>query len=103
MTKEDITNIHIEHRSVPKYWNITMYVTPKCSDSRKVPDYAELVEEAEHILRLAKGLGKEWVPSNAEVMAWSSEEKRGISYPYRFRVTLDLVMENKDSKTDEDM
>ena len=94
MTKEEITNIHIEHRGEPKYWNITMYVTPKFGDARKIPSYAELIKEAENILRGAKGLGKEWIPSGAEVMAWSSEENRGISCPYGFRVTLDMVTEN---------
>lgn len=101
MTKEEITNIHIEHRGEPKYWNITMYVTPMLSNIRGVLSHAELVKEAENVLREAKGLGKEWTPSNAEVMAWSSEENRGILCPDRFRVTLDMTTENTES-TDED-
>lgn len=103
MTKEEITNIHIEHRGSPKYWNITMYVTPKCGDYRRVPYYDELVEEAENVLRGAKGLGKGWIPSNAEVMAWSSEGNRGISCPDRFRVTLNMVTKGTEASTDEDM
>jgi hypothetical protein len=103
MTKEEIDNIKIEHRSEQRYWNITMFTVPLRGNSGKIPCYADLVEMAEDVLRKAKGLGKEWFPSNAEVMAWSSQDNRGISTPYRFRVTLDMVTEDMEAPTDEDM
>lgn len=91
MIKEEIDTINIEHRGVERYWNITMFVVPMRGNSGKVPCYADLVEAAEDVLRKAKGLGKEWFASNAEVMAWSSRDDRGILTPNRFRVTLDMV------------
>ena len=103
MIKEELTNIHIEHRGNPKYWNITMYVTPKRCDAQRGLGYAELVKEAENVLRGAKGLGKEWFASNAEVMAWSSRDNRGVLTPYRFRVTLDMVTKDMEAPTDEDV
>ena len=46
MTKEEIDQVHIEHRSEAKYWNITMFVVPRPGNSGKVPCYADLVEAA---------------------------------------------------------
>lgn len=97
MTKEEIDRIEIEHRGEQKYWNITMFVVPVRGNSGKVPCYAELVEAAEDVLRKAKGLDRKWFASNAEVMAWSSYDDRGILVPNRFRVTLDM-----ESQSDED-
>lgn len=102
MTKEEIDRISIEHRGEPKYWNITMFTVPMRGNSGKVPCYADLVEAAEDVLRKAKGLGKEWFPSNAEVMAWSSRDDRGVCTPDRFRVTLDMVTEDMEAPSDED-
>lgn len=99
MTEEEIDSIIIEHRGMPRFWNITMTVVPLRGNSGKVPCYADLVETAEDILRKTKGLGSEWIASNAEVRAWSSQtsqDGRGILVPDRFRVTLDLDMESKD-------
>lgn len=100
MTREEIDGIKIEHRGEQRYWNITMYVVPKRG---KVPSYADLVTTAEDVLCKAKGLGKEWFPSDAEVMAWSSRDERGILAPHRFRVTLDMVTKDMEVLTDEDM
>lgn len=91
MTKEEIDRISIEHRGEPRYWNITMFAVPLPGNSGKVPCYADLVEAAETILRNAKGLGSEWYVSNAEVMAWSDKNDRGVLIPGRFRVTLDMI------------
>lgn len=103
MTKKEIDNIHIEHRGEQRYWNITMFVVPMRGNSGKVPCYADLVEAAEDVLRKAKGLGKEWSALNAEVMAWSSKDDRGVSTPDRFRVTLDMVTKDMEAPTDEDV
>lgn len=103
MIKEEIDDIKIEHRGKQRYWNITMFVVPMRGNSGKVPCYADLVEAAEDVLRKAKGLGKEWFPSNAEVMAWSSRNDRGILTPDRFRVTLDMVTKDMEAPSDEDM
>ena len=103
MTKEEIDNINIEHRSEQRYWNITMFVVPKRGNGSKVPSYADLVTAAEDVIRKAKGLGREWFPSNAEVMAWSSKDDRGLLTPDRFRVTLDMVTEDMEAPTDDDM
>lgn len=103
MTKEEIDSITIEHRSVQKYWNITMFVVPLRGNRGKVPCYADLVEAAEDSIRKAKGLGREWFPSNAEVMAWSSRDDRGILVPGRFRVTLDMVTKDMEAPSDDDM
>ena len=103
MIKEEIDGIKIEHRGEQRYWNITMFVVPMCGNSGKVPCYADLVEAAEDILRKAKGLGKEWFASNAEVMAWSSRDDRGLLTPHRFRVTLDMVTKDMEAPSDEDM
>lgn len=103
MTKEEIDSIKIEHRSEQRYWNITMFVVPMRGNSGKVPCYADLVEAAEDVLRKAKGLGREWFASNAEVMAWSSGDDRGILTPGRFRVTLDMVTKDMEAPSDEDM
>lgn len=103
MTKKEIDNIHIEHRGEQRYWNITMFVVPMRGNRVKVPCYAELVEMAECILREAKDLGREWLASNAEVMAWSSKDDRGVSTPDRFRVTLDMVTKDMEAPTDEDV
>ena len=103
MIKEEIDQVHIEHRGEAKYWNITMFVVPLPGNSGKVPCYADLVEAAEDVLRKAKGLGREWFPSNAEVMAWSSKDDRGILTPDRFRVTLDMVTKDMEAPSDEDM
>ena len=91
MTKKEIERICIEPRGEPKYWNITMFTVPLPGNSGKVPCYADLVEAAETILRNAKGLGSEWYVSNAEVMAWSNNNDRGVLTPGRFRVTLDMI------------
>ena len=40
MTKEDIDQVHIERRGVPKYWNITMFTVPRPGNSGRVPCYA---------------------------------------------------------------
>ena len=101
MIKEEIDDIKIEHRGEQKYWNITMFVIP--SRERSSACYAELVKMAEDVLRKAKGLGKEWFPSNAEVMAWSSRDDRGILTPDRFRVTLDMITKEMEAPSDEDM
>ena len=59
MIKEEIDQVHIEHRGEARYWNITMFVVPLPGNSGRVPCYADLVEEAEDVLRKAKGLGRE--------------------------------------------
>lgn len=102
MTKEDIDHLTIEHRGPRKYWNITMFVVPKKGPSR-APHYGELVALAEETLRVAKGLGEEWFPSNAEVMAWSSREDRGILTPDRYRITLDMITEDMEDDPGEEM
>lgn len=103
MIREEIDDIKIEHRGEQRYWNITMFVVPKRGNSSKVPSYADLVVAAEDVLRKAKGLGREWFPSNAEVMAWSSRDNRGILTPNRFRVTLDMVTKDMEAPSYEDM
>ena len=103
MTKEEIDDIKIEHRGEQRYWNITMFVVPVRGNSGKAPCYADLVEAAEDVIRKAKGLGREWFPSNAEVMAWLSKDDRGILTPDRFRVTLDMVTKDMEAPSDEDM
>ena len=103
MTKEEIDEIKIEPRGEPKYWNITMFVTPMRSNSGKVPCYADLVDAAEDVICKAKGLGRDWFPSNAEVLAWSSRDDRGILTPHRFRVTLDMVKKGMEDPSDENM
>jgi hypothetical protein len=103
MTKEDIDRIQIEPRGERRYWNITMFVVPPLGNTGKTPSYVELVDAAEDVLREAKGLGGDWSASNAEVMAWSSTETRGISTPYRFRVTLDMVTKDMEAPTDENV
>ena len=102
MIKEEIDQVHIEHRSEAKYWNITMLVVPLPGNSGKVPCYADLVEAAEGVLRKAKGLGKEWYARNAEVMAWSDNTERGVLTPNRFRVTLDMITEAMEDNADAD-
>ena len=91
MTKEEIDRISIEHRGEPRYWNITMFTVPLPGNSDEVPCYADLIEAAEGILRSIKGLGNEWCARNAEVMAWSDKNDRGVLIPGRFRVTLDMI------------
>ena len=103
MTKEEIDQVHIEHRGEPSFWNITMYVVPLPGNSGKIPCYADLVEAAEDVLRKAKGLGKEWYARNAEVMAWSNQVYRGVLTPYRFRVTLDMIPESTEGNADADV
>lgn len=100
MTKEEIDDIKIEHRGWPRYWNITMFVVPSREGSAAC--YAELVKTAEGVLRKAKGLGKEWFASNAEMMAWSSRDDRGVLTPDRLRVTLDMVTKDMEAPRDED-
>ena len=103
MTKEEIDQVHIEHRSEAKYWNITMFVVPLPGNSGKVPCYADLVEAAEDVLRKAKGLGREWYARNAEVMAWSDNTERGVLTPNRFRVTLDMITKAIEDNADADV
>ena len=102
MVKKDIDRIEIEPRGEQRYWHITMFVVPPPGNNGKVPCYADLAYLAEDVLRKAKGLGGEWFASNAEVMAWSSMETRGISTPYRFRVTLDMVTKSMEAPSDVD-
>lgn len=102
MTKEEVDRVVIEHRGSEKYWNITMFTVPRPGNSGKVPCYADLVEAAEDILRAAKGLGTEWYTRNAEVMAWSSRDDRGVLTPDRFRVTLDMVTKDMESPSDQE-
>lgn len=99
----DRDQVHIEHRSEAKYWNITMFVVPLPGNSGRVPCYAELVEEAEDVLRKAKGLGREWYARNAEVMAWSDNAERGVLTPNRFRVTLDMITKAMEDNADADV
>ena len=96
MTKEEIDQVHIEHRGETRYWNITMFTVPLPGNSGKVPCYADLVKLAEVILRNDAGLDEEWYARNAEVMAWSDSTERGVLTPHRFRVTLDMVAETMD-------
>lgn len=103
MTKEEIDQVHIEHRGEARYWNITMFTVPRHGNSGKVPCYADLVEAAEDVLRKAKGLGMEWYARNAEVMAWSDNTDRGVLTPNRFRVTLDMITEVMEDNADEDV
>lgn len=103
MIKEEIDQVHIEHRSEAKYWNITMFVVPLPGNSGKVPCYADLVEAAEDVLRKAKGLGREWYARNAEVMAWSDSTERGVLTPNRFRVTLDMITKAMEGNADADV
>lgn len=103
MTKEEIDQVYIEHRSEAKYWNITMIVVPLSGNSGKVPCYADLVEAAEDVLRNAKGLGKEWYARKAEVMAWSDNTDRGVLTPNRFRVTLDMITKAMEDNADADV
>lgn len=103
MIKEEIDQVHIEHRSEAKYWNITMFVVPLPGNSGKVPCYADLVEAAEDVLRKAKGLGREWYARNAEVMAWSDNTERGVLTPNRFRVTLDMITKAMEDNADADV
>lgn len=102
MTKEEIDDIKIEHRGEDRYWNITMFVIPKKKVPSRPPRYGELVDLAEETLRSAKGLGEEWFASNAEVMAWSSRDDRGILTPDRYRVTLDMMTEEMEDGPVED-
>ena len=102
MTKEEVDQVHIEHRGAAKYWNITMFAVPRPGNSGKVPCYADLVEAAEDILRTTKGLGMEWHARNAEVMAWSSRDSRGVLTPDRFRVTLDMVTKDMENQSDQE-
>lgn len=97
MIKEEIDRIQIEPRGEPRYWHITMFVAPLPDNSGKIPCYADLVYRTEDVLREAKGLGREWFTSNAEVMAWSSRENRGVLNPHRFRVTLDMVTKDMEA------
>lgn len=103
MIKEEIDQVHIEHRSEAKYWNITMFVVPLPGNSGKVPCYADLVEAAEDVIRKAKGLGREWYARNAEVMAWSDNAERGVLTPNRFRVTLDMITKAMEDNADADV
>ena len=103
MIKEGIEEIKIEPRGEQRYWNITIIVMHMRGNSVKVPCYADLVETAADVLRKAKGLGREWFPENAEVMAWSSRDDSGIRTPYRFRVTLDMVTKGMEAPSDEDV
>lgn len=103
MDRKDIDRIQIEPRGEQRYWNITMFVTPSPGNSGKIPCYADLVDMAGDVLCKAKGLGREWFASNAEVMAWSSKDNRGVLTPYRFRVTLDMVTKDMEAPTDEDV
>ena len=103
MTKEEIDQVHIERRGVPKYWNITMFVVPRPGNSGRVPCHAELVEAAEDVLRKTKGLGMEWYARYAEVMAWSYNDSRGVLTPDRFRVTLDMVNKETEGAVDADV
>lgn len=80
-----------------------MFVVPYLGNSGNVPCYADLVDMAEGVLRDAKGLGREWFASNAEVMAWSSRDNRGVLIPHRFRVTLDMVTKYTEVTTDCDI
>lgn len=103
MTNKEIDKVHIEHRGEERYWNITMFTVPCPGNSGKVPCYADLVDMAERILREVKDLGREWFASNAEVMAWSSLDDRGVSTPHRFRVTLNMVTKDMEALPDEDV
>ena len=103
MIKEEIDQVHIEHRGEEKYWNITLFVVPLPGNSGKVPCYADLVEAAEDVLRKAKGLGREWYAHNAEVMAWSDNTDRGVLTPDRFRVTLNMITEAMEDNADADV
>lgn len=98
MTKKEIDRVCIEPRGEPKYWNITMFTVPLPGNSGEAPYYADLVEAAETILRNTKGLGSEWYVCNAEVMAWSNNNDRGVLTPGRFRVTLDMITKEMEDR-----
>lgn len=99
MTKKEIDRVCIEPRGEPKYWNITMFTVPLPENSGEAPYYADLVEAAETMLRNTKGLGSEWYVRNAEVMAWSNNNDRGVLIPGRFRVTLDMITKEMENRT----
>ena len=90
MDREWIDNIKIEHRGEDGGMNITMFVRPPMKATYKLPTYGELTLLAESVFRDAmKADSKKFVPTHADVMAWSKGPKV-TSVPHRYRVTMDL-------------
>ena len=97
MTRDNITDIKIETRSEDKYWNVCMFVDP---DVGSEPSFKELVALAEDVIRKAKCRDRKWHARSADVMLWSSIEKRGAYNAYECRVTLDMTTSEIDKSRD---
>lgn len=91
MDRSWIDDVKIEHRGGDGRMSITVFVKPPATGNYKLPMYGELTLLAESVFRDAmKADSKKFVPTHADVMAWSKGPKV-TSVPYRYRVTMDLV------------
>lgn len=91
MDRSWIYDVSIEPRGEDGGKNITLVIEPPARATYKLPTYAELTLLAESVFRDAmKADSKKFVPTHADVMAWSKGPKV-TSVPHRYRVTMDLV------------
>ena len=96
MDREWIDNLKIEHRGEGGEMNITMFVKPPATGNYRLPTYGELVLTAESVFRDAmKADSRKFVPTHADVMAWSDTRHRSLDVPHSYRVSLDLCPPEK--------
>lgn len=97
MDREWIDDVKIEHRGTNGDMNITVFVRPPRVTNEQ-PGHSELVALAANVFRGAIDPDtKRFEAMNAEVMAWSDEEHRGVTFPYRYRVTVDFELQIPES------
>lgn len=100
MDRDWIDDVKIEHRGENGGMNITMFVRPPRTDP-ELPGYSELVALAAGVFRgVIDPDAKRFEAMNAEVMAWSDEEHRGLTFPYHYRVTVDFEPKGGDQELD---
>lgn len=97
-----IDNVKIEHRGEDGGMSIMVFIKPPATGNYRLPTYGELVTAAESIFRGALEVdGTKFVPTHADVMAWSDTNHRSLDVPHLYRVTLDLCPPDKANASEE--
>ena len=96
MDRSWIYDVSIEPRGEDGGKNITLVIEPPAKATYKLPTYGELTLLAESVFRDAmKADSGKFVPTHADVMAWSDTCHRSLDVPHSYRVSLDLCPPEK--------
>ena len=92
MNRKWIKDVKIECRGEDGGMNVTLDVEPPPKGGYKSPTYGELALLAESVFRdVMKADSKAFVPTHADVMAWSDRHHHSLYTAHSYRVTADFV------------